>query len=423
MTSVGTTTTTNNNKDKSVSFGPASTLVNVAEDAELRLVSLLASSASSASFAEDCERCVANAEAASLVRTVVRDEGAVGALFSTGLSGEDAAAATSLLAALLDRCDAEEGAAAAAEAADVVDAFRSADGDAARDRRRRATLLSALRNARPDPAERCRLTARVLAARPEAAEEAAVVATLERADGVPVEDRRALLRALADAHGDRNEDQRAKRQRRLLDLLRTYDDQQTRQHRAEAKEAAVQAVVGAVRDPVSLFADQRGMLSLPPVALLKEDQDTATLHELLRVFQEARLSDFQRFAKQHPDVLSAHGLDETECARHMRVLSLCSLAADHGDEIPYAAVAEALDVPEDGDVESWVIAAVASGLLEAKMDQLRKTVVVQRSVVRTFGPEQWRAVRARLDAWRRSVQAVLDGLADQQSPPLPTVQS
>jgi len=59
-------------------------------------------------------------------------------------------------------------------------------------------------------------------------------------------------------------------------------------------------------------------------------------------------------------------------------------------------------------VESWVIAAVSSGLLSAKMDQLQNKVVVQRCVVRKFDMEQCKAVQTRLHAWKKNVGGILE---------------
>ena len=102
----------------------------------------------------------------------------------------------------------------------------------------------------------------------------------------------------------------------------------------------------------------------------------------------------------------------------MRILSFCSLAAEH-EEIPYSVVAETLQTPVE-DVEKWVIAAVSSGLLSAKMDQLQQKVMVERSVVRKFDMEQWKALQARLHLWKQNVGGILEAykqsLKKQQEP-------
>jgi translation initiation factor 3 subunit M len=97
----------------------------------------------------------------------------------------------------------------------------------------------------------------------------------------------------------------------------------------------------------------------------------------------------------------------------MRLLSLCSLAAEH-EEIPYAAIVSTLKVQPE-EVESWVIQAVSSGLILAKMDQLQQVVMVERCVVRRFGIEEWKSLQARLHTWKKNVRGVLEGLKQSQT--------
>ena len=58
----------------------------------------------------------------------------------------------------------------------------------------------------------------------------------------------------------------------------------------------------------------------------------------------------------------------------MKLLSLATLAANNS-EISYSSIAKALQINED-EVESCVIASISEGVLEAKMDQLKRTVRV-----------------------------------------------
>ena len=140
----------------------------------------------------------------------------------------------------------------------------------------------------------------------------------------------------------------------------------------------------------------------------------------MKVFQEGQLTDYQSYIQSRggDSVLAQWGLSADDCSRHMRILSFCSLAAEH-EEIPYSVVAETLQTPVE-DVEKWVIAAVSSGLLSAKMDQLQQKVMVERSVVRKFDMEQWKALQARLHLWKQNVGGILEAykqsLKKQQEP-------
>ena len=140
------------------------------------------------------------------------------------------------------------------------------------------------------------------------------------------------------------------------------------------------------------------------------------MHGLLTIFQEGKLDDYNAFLKENggePVILAPYNLSSEECIRYMRILSLCSLAAEH-EEIPYSTVARTLQLPSEGEVENWVIAAVSSGLLVAKMDQLQQKVMVERAVVRKFDIEQWTSLQSRLNVWKQNVSAILEGFKQTQ---------
>jgi len=407
---------------------PSSTLVNVAEHAELRLVQLLADSAPAnllgPSFASDCESRIASADAAGLIRTVLGNAGAMTSLFSIE-PADEAVSAFSLLAALLDReSDPASARSAASEMADAA-AGRGQSKNAAYDASKGASMLCALYNLRSDPSEKCALLRKIVAhvsstcpdllqpGRPlgDALDSGNVTKMLE-GWGVDRAEKRAVYRTAAEGVGKAGgEDAASRQQKFLLLLVGTYEN--SGEVDVEALGAAKDAAVGAVSDPVTLFDEQRGMLSLPAVVALGGSPSTKSLYELLRIFQEGKLDDFESFASSNPSAVTDAGLSRETCVRHMRLLSLCSLAAEH-EEIPYSAIGSTLRV-DDAEVESWVISAVSSGLLVAKMDQLQKVVLVERCVVRKFGQEQWGDLKGRLDAWKKNVGGILRGLEQSQA--------
>lgn len=68
-------------------------------------------------------------------------------------------------------------------------------------------------------------------------------------------------------------------------------------------------------------------------------------------------------------------MKKEECILKMRLLTLCSLAAN-SKEIGYAEIAQNLQVQES-EVESWAIKAITAELMDAKMDQLNKVLVIK----------------------------------------------
>lgn len=110
----------------------------------------------------------------------------------------------------------------------------------------------------------------------------------------------------------------------------------------------------------------------------------------------------------------------------MQLLSLASLAAEQR-ELPFDRIAEALQIKPE-EVEHWVISAIGAKLIDAKMDQLRRVVLVtyvllpsiaicvcrsshdalrSRSAQRVFTNAQWKQLAGSLQAWRGNLQNVL----------------
>ena len=60
---------------------------------------------------------------------------------------------------------------------------------------------------------------------------------------------------------------------------------------------------------------------------------------------------------------------------------------------------EALDL-EEGQEEAWVIRGIGLKLLEARIDQMRRSVTVTKLTQRAFTSAQWADLRAQLAAWK-----------------------
>jgi len=231
-------------------------------------------------------------------------------------------------------------------------------------------------------------------------------------EGGGMKERRGLYRSIGGAYG-RIEGGEVRRQKFLLLDVRSYKDAAELDN--EALIASLGATILAIQDPVTLFSEQRGMLTLPAVAALQKNPATKPLHVLLKIIQQGKLTDLQSHLTSNPTLLTKHSLSAQNLTHNMRLLSLCSLASEH-DEIPYSAIAQTLQISLE-EVESWVIAAVSADLLSAKMDQLSQVIMVERCVVRQFGMEEWRRLKTRLDFWKSSVKSVLEGLESAEAVP------
>lgn len=379
----------------------SSSLVNVTEDAELRLVRHLAEVAESTSkaFVETCEACIARGDAAKLMEIILGENVAIQSLSLD----DEAVSAVSLLAALLDRTKDSR----------LVEKLADSLIQVSTNTTKTISLLATLYNMRSDALEKVALMVKMirLASKSEPSlldphssdlgkwiDASHLPSVLDEWRVEPAA-RRALYLAASEGASTP-----LTKQRFTLLFLETYS---TSDLDAQALQVAEQAALGVIRDPVTLFEQQRHVLSLPAIQALKEK--SARLLELLNIVQEGNLEDYYSFIQSNGGeaILEQwEGVKPENCVRYMRILSLCSVASDH-EEIPYQVVADTLQTNLK-DVEMWVIAAVSSGLLTAKMDQLQGKVVVERCVVRKFDMDQWKSLQYRLHLWKQNVGRILD---------------
>eukprot|EP01111_Echinosteliopsis_oligospora_P015232 TRINITY_DN594_c0_g1_i2.p1 TRINITY_DN594_c0_g1~~TRINITY_DN594_c0_g1_i2.p1 ORF type:complete len:214 (+),score=44.58 TRINITY_DN594_c0_g1_i2:767-1408(+) len=171
---------------------------------------------------------------------------------------------------------------------------------------------------------------------------------------------------------------------------------------------AAETVIESIQLPEIFQFDH--LLTLPSVQALQNDKNHATLYKLLNIFAVERTSTFESFVKENSDYLKSVNIDHEAALRKIRLLSLASLGTK-SREISYSDIASNLSIPED-EVEDWVIYAVSARLLEAKMNQLKKTVTVGYCMQREFGQAQWESLATQLKRWQSSIRQ-LNTVVDQ----------
>lgn len=417
---------------------PSSTLVNISDDADVRLIRVLAPSASNpTSFESACTSAIAASDAAGLLRTVI-DSGAIAGLLQSSYTIDEAVSAFSLLTVYLDRLgDASAEKELCGALADAVGKAGDSTEDDGKSEKQSA-MVAALFNLRSDGNEKVKLLTKIVELADESAlspgvpkgvsaladmlDASSLKSSLALWGDIDNDESRALYAAVSNAmdrvlaklaSGDAEDKTtlmkiQAAKERKQTYMLLFLGTCKESPPDSVATSYAREASIYAIRDPINLFSTQRRILSLPAVSALQKSQPA--LHDLLKIFMEGKLQDYRDFTAM-PDkmtVFKSFGLDEGECMKNMCLLSLVSLAGEH-EEIPYSAIASTLNIQED-EVEQWVIRAVSSGLMEAKMDQLRKVVLVERCAVRQFGMTEWSALKVRLDKWKSNVKGVLDAL-------------
>jgi translation initiation factor 3 subunit M len=107
---------------------------------------------------------------------------------------------------------------------------------------------------------------------------------------------------------------------------------------------------------------------------------------------------FKEFHGKNEAVFKKLSLEKEACMLKMRLLTLCSLASRQ-QSIPYGEIASALEVAEE-EVEMWAIKAIQANLVDARLDQLQRCLVVNHCSSRLFSQDQWKTMRVKLVGWR-----------------------
>jgi len=176
-----------------------------------------------------------------------------------------------------------------------------------------------------------------------------------------------------------------------------------------AKEHAARAIVAAIQSQDIINADT--LTGFAAVKQLEKDAKYSQLFALLKIVAHKDIRDFLKFVEEQKVDLEKLGLNHAQTASKMRILTLSSIGVNSRD-VTFASLREALVATSDDEIEGFVIDAVDSGLVDAKIDQNSKIVHISRTTPRQFGVETWRQLGKQLDSWHENARQVLASLAD-----------
>ncbi|KAI2638051.1 PCI-domain-containing protein [Xylaria nigripes] len=195
----------------------------------------------------------------------------------------------------------------------------------------------------------------------------------------------------------------------ILKALRTFGDSEVKTE--VAQKIALRALQTALLSPTQY--DFQDLLNVPCVQALSETHPV--YFELLTVFAEKDLEDYNQFREEHEGFVENEKLDAEKLQTKMRLLTFGSLAArTQTREIPYDEIAKALQISPQ-EVELWIIDVIRAQLVEGRMSQQKKVFLVHRTTYRVFGEKQWRQLGDLVDTWRDTLARVASTLRKEQA--------
>ncbi|TYJ57433.1 eukaryotic translation initiation factor 3 subunit M [Cryptococcus floricola] len=138
---------------------------------------------------------------------------------------------------------------------------------------------------------------------------------------------------------------------------------------------------------------------------------TKSLVELFEGDEIEAIEKGKKWAAANASLVEGAGIEGFTGENILRKLRLIALVAlcekNETRELGYAPIAKALGI-EESEVETWVIDAVRSKLIVARISQPLSIIRIQSissttSSSRRFGPAEWQLLEKRLQQWKKSV--------------------
>lgn len=174
----------------------------------------------------------------------------------------------------------------------------------------------------------------------------------------------------------------------------------------EAADVALRLVTQSFMAP--RVVDVANVLSYRAVRALSKGPD-GKLIDLLGLFKTGDLEGLAKFKAANAAIFEKHGISYETCESKMKLLTLSTLASS-GSELPLAAVATQLDLSEE-EAEKWVVRAVSAGMLDARLDQPRRIVMVKSVFKRTFEADDWTKLHESLGQWIANLERLQEAIA------------
>lgn len=172
----------------------------------------------------------------------------------------------------------------------------------------------------------------------------------------------------------------------------------------EATQAGLTLVLDAINLPSVLQMDD--LLQLEAVQALNGSKDDKPLLELMTIFMEKGMEDLQKFHGANKKLFEQHKISLEDATSKLRLLTIASLAQGK-QELLLADVAAALKEKEETVVEKWVINAISEGVIDGRIDQIRKVLLVKSSLQRKFGKNEWQFLATKLGSWIDNIDNLL----------------
>ena len=105
------------------------------------------------------------------------------------------------------------------------------------------------------------------------------------------------------------------------------------------------------------------------------------------------MANFKKSYEKEKKTFDEQGITTEEALLKRQYISICSLK--EGERLGFDQMAKLIGLPVE-DVEEWIIDANINGIVEAKIDQLEKTLLIKSTMLTKVDKEELTAINEKL---------------------------
>jgi len=132
------------------------------------------------------------------------------------------------------------------------------------------------------------------------------------------------------------------------------------------------------------------------------------VYELLEILTHPDKAKFKAFAEKNSEFLTESGLSVPDILGSISLGILTKLCSSK-QTIRYDEVISALQIPED-EVEGVVIEAILQGLVDVRLNQPQRLILVRYARRGTYGEKEWKQLGERVDNFKANILELVEGL-------------
>lgn len=173
---------------------------------------------------------------------------------------------------------------------------------------------------------------------------------------------------------------------------------------AAAQEVAARTAADFIKAPEMYKCD---VYDLAALKQLESTPQHVGVFQLLSIMLAGDLTALSGFAKEHASVLASCGITADDATLKTRLMAILGLGSKGSgvSVVPFDVVRDTLAIGDD-EVEHWIVLAIGKKLIEAKIDQLKRSVQITRCTKQVFGASQWQELQGQLATWKANLTNV-----------------